>query len=42
MGDQTGVRQLRDPFVFRQDAKTYLYYSAAGESCLGMVQIQPG
>jgi len=41
IGDQTGVRQLRDPFVFREDGIHYLYYSGGGESCLGMVRIQP-
>jgi len=41
--DSTGinVRQLRDPFVFEEDGNFYLYYSAAGESCLGMARLKP-
>ena len=35
------VRQLRDPAVFREDGKTYLVYSCAGESGLGIAELIP-
>ena len=33
-GSATGVRQLRDPCLFAEDDKLYLYYSIAGEEGL--------
>ena len=33
-GKQINVRQLRDPFVFRDKGKTYLYYTGQGESLI--------
>lgn len=41
LGPGINIRQLRDPFVFEEDGKFYLYYSAAGESCLGMARLEP-
>ena len=37
---QTNVRQLRDPFVFREDGKTYLFYAVAGETGIAMAELQ--
>lgn len=36
----TPVNQLRDPAVFTEDGRTYLLYSAAGESCIGLALIE--
>jgi hypothetical protein len=36
---QTNVRQLRDPFVFREDGKTYLFYAVAGETGIAMAEV---
>ena len=33
------VQQLRDPAVFVEDGRTYLLYSAAGESCIGLAEV---
>lgn len=33
------VRQLRDPFVFEEDGKWYLLYTAAGESAIGIGEL---
>ena len=33
------VRQLRDPAIFREDRKTYLLYSVAGESGLAIAEL---
>lgn len=37
---QTNVRQLRDPFVFREDGKTYLFYAVAGETGIAMAEVE--
>lgn len=34
------VRQLRDPGIFREGDKTYLLYSVAGESGIGIAQLE--
>jgi hypothetical protein len=34
------VRQLRDPAIFREGGKTYLLYSIAGESGLGIAELR--
>jgi len=34
------VRQLRDPAIFREAGRTYLLYSVAGESGIGIAQLQ--
>jgi hypothetical protein len=34
------VRQLRDPAIFREDGKTYLIYSIAGESGLAIAELR--
>jgi len=39
-GVMISFRQLRAPFVFEEDGEFYLYYSAAGESCLGMARLE--
>ena len=36
---QVRVRQLRDPAVFREGAKTYLFYSVAGESGIAIAEL---
>jgi hypothetical protein len=37
---QTNVRQLRDPFVFREGGKTYLFYAVAGETGIALAELQ--
>jgi hypothetical protein len=38
-GAATNVRQLRDPFLFEEDGKTYLFYSVAGEMGIAMAEV---
>jgi hypothetical protein len=33
------VRQLRDPAIYREQAKTYLLYSVAGESGIAIAEL---
>lgn len=35
------VRQLRDPAIFREDDRTYLLYSVAGESGIAVAELEP-
>lgn len=39
-GSATGVRQLRDPCIFEEDGRTYLFYSIAGESGIAMAELE--
>lgn len=40
-GTATGVRELRDPFVFRdRDGALYLYYTGEGEAAIGVAALQ--
>ncbi len=44
-GSATGVRQLRDPFIYEEDGRIYLFYCGAGEEAIGLAElipIQPG
>jgi hypothetical protein len=36
------VRQLRDPAIFREDGKTYLLYSVAGEAGIAIAELKEG
>jgi hypothetical protein len=36
------VRQLRDPAIFREDGKTYLLYSVAGERGIAVAAVEQG
>lgn len=38
-GPATGVRQLRDPCIFQEDGRTYLFYSIAGEMGIAMAEL---
>ncbi len=38
-GAETEVRQLRDPYAFREDGRTYLFYSVAGEMGIAMAEL---
>lgn len=38
-GPARDANQLRDPFVFEEDGRTYLYYSIAGESGIAMAEL---
>ena len=39
-GEGTGVRELRDPYVFEDaDGELYLFYSGAGEEAIGAAQL---
>jgi hypothetical protein len=33
------VRQLRDPAIFREDGRTYLLYSVAGEHGIAIAEL---
>ena len=33
------VNQLRDPCIFEEDGRTFLFYSAAGESCIAIAEL---
>lgn len=39
-GQATNVRELRDPYVFEENGKTYLFYSIAGEMGIAMAEIK--
>ncbi len=39
-GAATGVRQLRDPAVFEEDGRLYLFYTVAGESGIAMAELE--
>ncbi len=39
-GPATNAKQLRDPFVFEDGGKTYLYYTVAGESGIAMAELE--
>jgi len=41
-GSGTGVRQLRDPAVFEENGKVYLFYSFAGEEGIALAEIELG
>lgn len=36
---QTNVRQLRDPYPFREDGRTYLFYAVAGETGIAVAAV---
>lgn len=38
-GSGTGVRQLRDPCIFEEDGRVYLFYSIAGEEGIAMAEL---
>jgi hypothetical protein len=40
-GPAVNVRQVRDPFVFREGGKTYLLYSVAGETGIALAELVP-
>jgi hypothetical protein len=40
-GEAQNVREVRDPFVFREAGKTYLLYSVAGESGIALATLAP-
>jgi hypothetical protein len=35
------VHQLRDPFIYREDGKKYLFYAVAGERGIGLAEVLP-
>ncbi len=39
-GAATGVRQLRDPAVFEDEGRLYLFYTVAGESGVAMAELE--
>jgi hypothetical protein len=39
-GSAVEVRQLRDPCVFEEDGRTYLFYSVAGEMGIAMAELE--
>jgi hypothetical protein len=41
-GAATKVRQLRDPCIFQEDGRTYLFYTVAGEMGIAMAEIEIG
>jgi MYXO-CTERM domain-containing protein len=40
-GSATGVNQLRDPFIFEDDGRIYLFYTGAGEEAIGVAELTP-
>ncbi len=40
-GGATGVNQLRDPFVYEEDGRIYLFYTGAGEEAIGLAELTP-
>lgn len=40
-GSATGVRQLRDPFIYEEEGRIYLFYSGAGEEAIGIAELIP-
>jgi hypothetical protein len=38
-GPATNVNQLRDPYIFVDNGKTYLYYGVAGESGIALAEM---
>ena len=38
-GSATRVRQIRDPCVFEEDGKVYLFYSVAGEMGIALAEL---
>jgi hypothetical protein len=38
-GPATNVQQLRDPYVFRDSGKTYLFYGIAGETGIALAEL---
>jgi len=40
-GSATGVRQLRDPFIYEEDGRIFLLYSGAGEEAIGLAELLP-
>lgn len=39
-GSAINVRQLRDPCIFQEDGRTYLFYSIAGEMGIAMAELE--
>lgn len=38
-GDQVNVRQLRDPFMYEEDGRTYVFYTVAGECGIALAEL---
>ena len=36
---QTNVRQLRDPYIYKDGGKTYLLYAVAGETGIAIAEV---
>ena len=34
-------REVRDPYVFQDEGRLYLFYSVAGESGIGLAELRP-
>ena len=41
-GAAVDVRQLRDPFVYEEDGRLYLFYTVAGETGIAAAELSPG
>ncbi|WP_145220231.1 hypothetical protein [Planctomycetes bacterium TBK1r] len=39
-GAQVNVNQLRDPFIFEDDGKVYLFYTGEGEEAIGFAELR--
>ena len=39
-GYAINVRELRDPCIFQENGRTYLFYTIAGEMGIGMAEIE--
>ncbi|MSU23168.1 MAG: hypothetical protein EXS32_05010 [Opitutus sp.] len=40
-GETGAAHALRDPFIYREEGKTYLFYAVAGERGIGLAEIAP-
>jgi hypothetical protein len=38
-GGATGVNQLRDPFIYEEDGRVFLFYCGAGEEAIGLAEL---
>ena len=40
-GGATGVVQLRDPFIYEEDGRIFMFYCGAGEEAIGLAELFP-
>lgn len=40
-GSATGVVQMRDPFIYEEDGRIFMFYCGAGEEAIGLAELFP-